>query len=533
MRSRLALSAVAIAAAATVGCGRADSTPPVADAAQLSQAHLEMLAPQLLDCGGDAAYFRVGVNTVDSDGKPKRMPLTQSGDSKGFRVLVNEKAPQIVYASAAGESGSQGGSVMLLLDVSGSMLSKVGSKTRFAVAKEAVVRSIATLTGGDRMAVVPFESHGVADHIRRATFQDNRASAQADLDRIAPPLISNDTGLYSAVAEAISRLTQERSSGRSVALVVFTDGANDVKNPVHKNDPGLLDGPEGLQAVEEAARKAAIPIYTIGFGLTTQPEAVTALKRLAFPTADNYKDAATDPSILTEILNTVRIKLSDKYQIFFGPVRTRQELGGGSVPIQIDLVTGGERLTSRPITWLSPGSGDPAPQDTCTTPEQGKVLPLGLTGDGRTNLFDRLTVFGFYAIILVALWFAAPRLMWPDAYIPRPVIPTAQTPNIPGVGLAAPPSPQMPSPDFSRRGGSPPGQGPGPSPIRSLGDRSAAPPAPPPDRTVVVPRGGRPAPPPPAPAPSPRPNPRTPEDERGASDETIYVPPPNRPPKDR
>jgi hypothetical protein len=180
------------------------------------------------------------------------------------------------------------------------------------------------------------------------------------------------------------------------------------------------------------------------------------------------------------------------------------------------------------MTWQSPGSGDPAPETKCTAIEEAKVLPA------PGNLGDRLMIFGIYAIILVALWFAAPRFMWPDAYIPRPVIPTAQVPNISGVGLAAPPSPQMPNPDFSRRGNPPPGRGSGPAgpSSRPLGDRSATPPTPAPDRTIVIPPSGGRGASQPSPRPAPRPTPRTPDDDRGPSDETIYVPPSNRP-KDR
>src|SRR5438034_43375 len=80
------------------------------------------------------------------------------------------------------------------------------------------------LTGGDRIAIVPFESHAVAERIAHATFQDSARAAEADLDRISPPEIHNNTALYSAVMDALPVLERERGSDRAVALVVFTDG---------------------------------------------------------------------------------------------------------------------------------------------------------------------------------------------------------------------------------------------------------------------------------------------------------------------
>ena len=85
----------------------------------------------------------------------------------------------------------------------------------------------------------------------------------AQLNAIQTPAPQDNTALFSAVVAAIPILQNEAKSGRAVALVVFSDGHNDVGHP--GDDPNLLSGPSGLQSATTAAKEAKIPIYTIGF----------------------------------------------------------------------------------------------------------------------------------------------------------------------------------------------------------------------------------------------------------------------------
>jgi len=135
--------------------------------------------------------------------------------------------------------------------------------------------------------------------------------------------------------------------------------------------------------------------------------------------------------------------------------------------------------------------------------------------------FNRLMVLGFFICVLAAMWFGAPRLVWPDRYVPKPtyVRPTSGVSEIDALrpsSFSGQPRGATPAPRPPPRGGPP-------TPRPQNVSRPQAPPRQPMpgDQTVVIPpRGGA---RPPA-GPSPRPPRPDPPSDRTSSDETIYTP---------
>jgi Mg-chelatase subunit ChlD len=486
--------------------------------------------PLLVQCRDDRPFFRVTVNAEDGQGKPVGVELGADPVSRGFRVFeVGRTDPhKVIHVSTQESRTSKGNSVLLLLDTSGSMklsvTSSKGGPSRFAAAKDAIKQSLNGFKDGvDQIAIAQFESHDVVRRIQAARFHSTAKEIIQQVDRLDQP--SGNTALYSAIVESLPILERRRAEGYSVALVVFSDGENDIGRG---DDPGLLAGNSGLDAALSAVTKAKVAIFTIGFGVTGNPRVEGPLKRIAFPDEGHFRDARTDARRLTEILELVRQKLADQIRILFGPVRdTRQDLRSGDLSLMVDLTAGATTVRSQTTNvWHAPVGTGVTAETQCTEAEALAIAANApITGSAR-GPWDRIIIFVTFAVVIAGLWFAAPRFVWPESYIPRPVIPPLPTTNLPP-GVQGPPQPQVPTWDRMRGSGRPPAYEPPP--------RGSRPPSPPPmsgppDQTVVVsPRpaarpGATPPPAPPRNVPPPR------EDQgRGPDDETIYIPPPKNP----
>jgi Mg-chelatase subunit ChlD len=495
MPQGLAILAVALAASA------ASAQPPAV--------RLETSPPLLIGCGTEPRpFFRVSVNGVDADGRAAPIALG-SDRTRGFRVARDGQDQPVVHVSDSGPSDLY---VLLLLDTSGSMLQPLeGRRTRFDVARDAIRQSLgAFVEGTDHIAVVPFDSRQVRARIQSAPFLANRRAVEAQINALERP--ARNTALYSAIAEALPRLAEPRRAGHSAALVVFSDGANDVGRP--GDDPGLLGGSAGLATMLALVTEARVPVFTVGFTLT-DTAAIGTLRQIAQASGGRYYDA-TSQRQLTEILQVVRQRFTDQVDLLFGPAApSRAQLGRRPLQFRVALQASGTTLeSSREPPWVNPGLGDPAADTACTAAEAAAIQGLDVAPE--TGGSSRpLIVFLTYAVVIAALWFGAPRFMWPESYVRRPVIPQPTTPVIAGGAVSVSPPPQ-PQPRW---------------PERSQPRTPAAPPSPRPpsepgvDQTVTFPsRGGsRPAPSPPAARP-----PRRGGDDQGG-DETIYMPPGKNP----
>jgi hypothetical protein len=140
----------------------------------------------------------------------------------------------------------------------------------------------------------------------------------------------------------------------------------------------------------------------------------------------------------------------------------------------------------------------------------------------------RLLILAMFSALLAALWFGAPRFVWPESYIPKPTFSRPASGIQEVDGLRAPP--------LSPRGGPssmPPPRGGPPSTPR--GGQSSMPPArggspamprpsvPSDQQTIVIPPRSAPRPAAPPPPSAPRPQ-APPDSSRAGDDETIFRP---------
>jgi hypothetical protein len=497
---------------------------PLPLSAELAQVdHLEMLStPQLLQCDA-RPFFRATLTAVDADRQPVGIDIGSGDPTKLFVVTEDQQSHPVIYVDTSDSASGRARDryTMILFDTSGSMLKRVPptTMTRFEIAKRAVQQSLRNLTDGtDHLAVVPFDSHNVVARIRSAEFRSTEGDIADQIAAIPTPRLDNNTALYSAVLEAIPILKRHAESGADVSLVVFTDGENDVHHP--SDDRGLL-GDEGLAQVREAAAKARIPLTTVGFGVEGDRRAQDALRQMAWPSADNFYDAATDASRLAQIFEITRRKLTERIHIVFGPVRPAStELSGQSVRFHVRLRTPDGFVDSRsePL-WSAPGVGRAVGEATCTDAE-AKAILKGPTGS--VSLWPRILIFMSLAAVLVALWFGAPRFVWPESYIPRPTLPNMNVPsNVPGVSFQQPPSPRFPTADQMHYRGTAAQGRPRPAPPGPASGGG--------ETIVIPPRGGG-----VRAGGEPRTPSSHPETGPGPGDETVYSPPrKNNEPNDR
>jgi hypothetical protein len=451
---------------------------PAVSAAQAID-RLDVLDPPRLTSCDARPLFRIVVNAVDAGGQPVPLGFSQEDAKKYFRVFEGRNQREIVYidfagsAGSAGEAGarSTGSYVILLLDTSGSMNARVPEGgTRFTQAKAAVRQSLTNFNEGvDHLAVVPFDSHNVVSRIRNAAFQTTRQGIEAQIEAIATPdTRANNTALYSAVNEALPILKEKSDAGSFVSLVVFSDGANDVNHP--GDDPGLL-GPEGLNVVRDAALRNKVPITTVGFGVRGIVAAESALKAIAWPSRDGYYDVESNPGRLKEVFANLLRNLTTRIPILFGPVRSsRDQLAGQPAFFTVRFDKGETKAASRDQGWNPPAVGVPVQETKCTNAETAWLIrhPLPIETDTPTPV-RRLGIFGLFAFFLACAWFAAPRFVWPSAYITKPVVPYVPIPP----GMA---SPQSRMPSFSQPSFDPQARNAAtPPPMRPQGGRPMGP----------------------------------------------------------
>ncbi|CAB4242933.1 conserved membrane protein of unknown function [Methylacidimicrobium sp. AP8] len=151
----------------------------------------------------------------------------------------------------------EGYDIMLVLDLSGSMLAEdyeQGGRTvsRFE-AVQSVVKSFLEKRAGDRIGLVAFS--GRAYTVSPLTFDHRWLGRQ--IDRLEVGMIEDGTAIGDAIGLALVRLTgkaaDETGKRKGKFLILLTDGGNNC---------GTLSPDE---AIELAARKK-IPIFTIGAG---------------------------------------------------------------------------------------------------------------------------------------------------------------------------------------------------------------------------------------------------------------------------
>ncbi len=429
----------------------------IAAGANAQVASLELVGrPQLVECKG-MPCFRLVLNGLDAEQRPVPLRVTDLATALTEWRVLEGATPQPLFFVGSLDAGDKvtlkGRYSMLLLDTSGSMAAALprSGQTRFTAAKKAMLSWAANFADGvDHVAVVPFESHRVSERVRAADFAATADALRRQINALPTPLPSNNTALYSAIIEALTKLKPFRQAGYEVMLVVFTDGANDIRPG---DDPGLL-GPEGLDLARRAVTEASVPLFTIGFGAAGQTNFdERALKTLAWPGESNYR-AATTAEALQEVFGTAREKLTNRIRLTVGPVAdSKGQLAGRTIPFKVIFTRAGQAPveTTKETPWLSMGLGVPAWEGQLDA-QEFEAFVSTRSGPVTTGLvpFRRLLVLAMYAALLALLWFGLPRMIWPERYVPQPVLASApgrpQGAPQPRTMYARPPAAPAPQP---------------------------------------------------------------------------------------
>ncbi len=163
--------------------------------------------------------------------------------------------------------------IMLVLDVSPSMLTKdYGNYTRLDVAK-LVTSNFVDKRHGDRLGLVTFSTNSFL----KAPATNNYKLLKDILSRIfISPEKQGSTSIGLGLASGINRLLsiKDNAENQSKIIILITDGENN-------------SGEITPQTATEIAKKSAIKIYTIGIG-TAEELDMSLLKNIAEQTSGEF-----------------------------------------------------------------------------------------------------------------------------------------------------------------------------------------------------------------------------------------------------
>jgi Mg-chelatase subunit ChlD len=371
----------------------------------------------------DNPYFRFTVVGTDENGIA--VPISIRGElEKHLRVLQTSPVQKIYepfYAVAASADSAVQNKryIMVVFDVSGSMLEPIGKTRKFEAAKEAVKGILNQFRPGiDYIAIVPFESHQVVSQIQKAQFVSDRQSADMQLNNLPIPNTGN-TGLFSAVQTGIRVLSGIKESGAERSMIVMTDGQNDVKKD-KGDDTDLIEGVAVPKELIDEISTSQMAVYTIGFGGRTIDE--PAMRKIAAPHQDNYL-SAPDAQTLAKQFGIVKSYGINNIRLLIAPDEKRfRDLNGvnRSFKVQLTLSSGHMLESSEEVTYRPPITGDATTAELASADEIPKIPDNteGAGGDRDTSMPPWIP-FLSYAALIALLWFVVPRFLWPENAIPE------------------------------------------------------------------------------------------------------------------
>jgi len=266
------------------------------------------------------------------------------------------------------------------------------------------------------VAIAPFESHDVQDRIDSAAFVGSAAEANQELAGLPSPNGRNNTALYSAFDLGLKKLQNERTKTPNSLLELFlvTDGYNDVNHP--GDDPDLLNGDTGFQAVLQDVREySQIEVKAIGVGDPQEVDQATLGEisntfRL-YTDAEGLKTAfaaSPAPPAYQGLRATVTSPWPDRAWLAARTVHFRASL----------MLLTGKTLESEDVTWSAPEIGKPLFEGKCDTAEETALIEGSrqTAAAGGMSAMRPVLVFIGLAGALLMLWFWVPRLVWPERY---------------------------------------------------------------------------------------------------------------------
>jgi VWFA-related protein len=212
----------------------------------------------------DSDFPQVRVWATISDGAGRAVTDLDAAD---FLAWEDGSPAQVVSASPVPRDEAEGITLVLALDVSGSMAGEPLEST-----KEAAEALLQVLRDKDRAALITF-----SEKVERVQpFTSDVERLRTAIAGLAP---AGDTAFNDAVFDAVEMLEQ-LPPGRK-AIVILTDGEDTAS----------------LVTVDDAinkARDAGVPVYAIGFGRAAQSQELeNVLQRVAKVTGGHYYQALT------------------------------------------------------------------------------------------------------------------------------------------------------------------------------------------------------------------------------------------------
>lgn len=380
-------------------------------------------AVRMLNCEpvSSAPCFRIKFNIVDEHANPAPAALvTASQLAQSIKVVLDGQPVAPFYAAAQDTTASvRGRTALILVDISGSMNQLLPTgQTRFEGAKAALREFVDQFQDGiDEVAIVPFESHNVKATIQSARFSSSKADTLRQVEELPRPRPQNNTGLYSAVESGLEVLTRHAegesaaSRDRQVMLILMTDGKNEVRRG---DDEGLLDGPDGLNIASGQVKSSGTEVLGIGFGNLAEidEDALTHLSTRVFMAPDSDTLRRTF-AIARTLLNS---RITATFNSSLWPDRASLASHTMEISAAIKLASG-KIVSSGKTTWAAPAMGLPLFAGNCTDQEREALFQQNPPGRvDWTSILRPCAVFLGLSLLLLMLWFWAPRLIWADQY---------------------------------------------------------------------------------------------------------------------
>src|SRR5437899_6225934 len=207
-----------------------------------------------------------------------RLPVTLRSACLGAWIIA-AAGPRI--GAARSETRSEGISIVLAVDISGSMQAEdFAPANRIDVAKQTAIEFVRARTS-DRIGLVAFAGQALT----QVPITTDYAVLEQALRELHPGMLEDGTAIGTAIGTAANRL--RRAPGKSKVLVLLTDGVN---------NKGTVDP----RTAGEAAATFGIKIYTIGIGTRGQapmPTESGADGQLPY----HMRPVEIDEQLLTEI----------------------------------------------------------------------------------------------------------------------------------------------------------------------------------------------------------------------------------------
>jgi hypothetical protein len=194
------------------------------------------------------------------------------------------------------------------------------------------------------------------------------------------------------------------------------------------DDPGLLTGSDGLEAVVAKTNAFGVQVMTIGFGDESIPLGrkgaidSEALRRMAWPTPDQFR-TAQDVQSLGKLFGVARQLLVNRWQLTFTTHRQdRGQLAGLDLQFQIRLRLDNDRtLNSSWVPFKTPQMSAPPFEGQLDSMERQALTQISANFPASptplvagTALVRRTLIFVGFGSLLAFLWFAVPLVLWPS-----------------------------------------------------------------------------------------------------------------------